>query len=97
MDQLTTSDKDKTVIVRLELLEMTRYALHRYATDFKRDGIEEISAMSLYNRVQNVLNTISLDETHPLYAKKSEIEANMEDTLTAIETAYGTTRKETGT
>ncbi|MBR1529598.1 MAG: serine/threonine protein kinase [Oscillospiraceae bacterium] len=97
LDQLTVSDKDKTTIVRLELLEMTRYSIHRYAADFRRDGIEENGIMALYKRIQNVLNTITLDESHPLYAKKAEIESNMPDTLTAIETAYGITRKETKT
>ncbi|MBD5143046.1 MAG: serine/threonine protein kinase [Ruminococcus sp.] len=95
MDKLTTKDREKTMIVRLELLEMVRYSLHRYATDFKRDGIEETSAKSLYKRVQNVLNTIDLDKTHPLYSKFEEIKANMEDTENAIQNAYGTTVKET--
>ena len=95
MDKLTTKDREKTMIVRLELLEMVRYSLHRYATDFKRDGIEETSAKSLYKRVQNVLNTIDLDKTHPLYSKFEEIKANMEDTENAIQNAYGTAVKET--
>lgn len=99
MDGIATN-KDEADIVRLEVLEMARYALQRYATDFKRDGVDEDRLIALHKRIETVLNSIDVEyygETHPLYIKKSEIEANMADTENAVRNAYGTTRKEAKT
>ncbi|MDE6088445.1 MAG: serine/threonine protein kinase [Oscillospiraceae bacterium] len=97
MDGIATN-KDEADIVRLEVLEMARYALQRYTTDFKRDDVDEERLIALHKRIETVLNSIDVEyygETHPLYIKKSEIEANMADTESAVRNAYGTTRKET--
>lgn len=94
IDEIATNS-DEADIVRLELLEMARYALHRYATDFKRDNVDEDRLIALYNRIGTILHSMTdYDENHPLFHKKSEIESNMADTETAIRNAYETTRKE---
>ena len=96
MDKVATN-QNESEIVRLELLEMARNALHQYATKFKKDGVDEDRLIALYKRIETVLETIDVieDENDKAYIKKSEIKSKMQDTETAIHTAYGTTRKET--
>lgn len=83
-------DSSENEIVRLELLEMVRSALHRYSSQFKRDGISKEELMSLYDEIEAVMETISVpnDENDRSYQKKEQIRSYLTETNTAIETAY---------
>ena len=90
INNLERKDKEKTMIVRLELIEMIRYALDKYAADFNRDGITKPEINLLYTRMYKAFEEIEIDESHPLYEKWKNIEKNIPDTEREIEIAYRT-------
>ena len=76
-------------IVRLELLELARSALHQYATKFKGDGITEDQMMDMYAAISEL--TMHLETTaDKTEEKKEKILSLLTDTKYAIESAYGT-------
>lgn len=88
------SDENESEIVRLELLELVRSAIQQYATKFKVDGITEEELTELYNEITTILDSVDgeweEDVSDVRTMKKSGIQALMDDTGAAIETAYGT-------
>lgn len=93
---LTTvaADENESEIVRLELLELSRSAIHQYATKFKVDGITEDELTSLYADITTILDTVSgeweEDSSDVRTVKKGEIQSYLNDTRAAVEAAYGT-------
>ena len=83
------SDSGESEIVRLELLELTRSAVQQYATKFKLDGVGRSDLTQLCDQVESIANSIetTADKTGEI---KSKILANLPDTKSAVETAYGT-------
>lgn len=89
-------DSTESEIVRLELLEMARNAIHKYASQFKRDGISETEMTELYEKIKLVLNSVSVpdDTNDKAYIKKQNILSKMDDTKSTIEAAYSTKNRE---
>ena len=83
-------DNSENEIVRLELLEMVRSALHRYPSQFKRDGVSKEEITALYEEIESLADTISVpnDENDKSFQKKEQIKSYLPETKTAIETAY---------
>lgn len=83
-------DNSENEIVRLELLEMIRSALHRYPSQFKRYGISEDEIMALCEEIESVVDTVSVPDNADSkpYQKKEQIKSYLPETKTAIETAY---------
>ena len=84
-------DETESEIVRLELIELTRGAIQQYATKFKVDGVGQTDIKLLYDKVENVVNSLETT-TDKTEEKKATIVELLGDTLVAIETAYGTNR-----
>lgn len=82
-------NESESEIVRLELLELVQSAIQQYATKFKIDGVTEGELMGLYDQIASVAQTIDTasDKTDEM---KRNIIALLPDTMSAIETAYGT-------
>lgn len=83
-------DRTESEIVRLELLEMARNAIHRYAPQFKRDGVSHESMTELYDQIELVLESVSVpdDVNDKIYLKKQEISSKMPETGDAVDVAY---------
>ena len=88
MDSVATNENESE-IVRLELIELTRGAIHQYATKFKVDGVTEKQLTELYNTVADTVESIetTADKTDEL---KATTISNLPDTKAAIESAYST-------
>lgn len=84
-------DSSENEIVRLELLEMVRSALHRYPSQFKRDGISRDEIMALYNKIEAIVVDISVpdDVNDKSYQKKEELKSYFSETKSAVEAVYG--------
>lgn len=78
-------------IVRLELLELARSALHQFATKFKEDGITREQAEKMVGLVTDAIRQIepTVDKTR---RKKEETIRLLPETEKVIEHAYGTGR-----
>lgn len=90
------ADETESEIVRLELVEMARSAIHQYATKFKIDGVSEEELLELYDDLDGIINSINVPEDDAedvRTIKKSETLKEMEKTKAAIETAYGTKKE----
>lgn len=76
-------------IVRLELLELARNALHQFATKFKEDGITRQRAEKMLGVVTDLLNGMRpmVDKTKE---KKEQIQSLLPDTKQVVEHAYET-------
>lgn len=85
-------DESENAVVRLELLEMVRSAMQRYASDFKRDGVSRKTMAELYDRIQEALESVPVveDESDKAYIKKQSILDMMKRTWSEVETAYST-------
>lgn len=88
---MVCEDETESEIVKLELLELVRYSLHKYATDFKKDGLTEDEMIALYDRMKGYLEgiTTTMDITDEM---KEETTGLLEDTRHSIINAYGTTK-----
>ncbi len=83
------SNKDESVIVRLELLELARNAIRTYATNFKGDGVSMETMEEMLDQIENNLNEIETT-TEQTTAKKNETLSQLEETRKAVENAFGT-------
>ncbi len=90
---MVCEDEAESEIVKLELLELVRYSLHKYATDFKKDGLTEDEMLALYDRMKGYLEgiTTTMDITDEM---KEETTGLLEDTRHSIINAYGTTKED---
>lgn len=90
--ETVASDESESEIVRLELVEMCRNAIHQYATKFKIDQVSEEDLLELYTDIEDILNSIEVpdDPEDVRTIKKTATMNEMESTRAAIETAYGT-------
>lgn len=88
MDSVAINENESE-IVRLELIELTRGAIHQYATKFKVDGVTEEQLTELYNTVADTVESIetTADKTDDL---KATTISNLPDTKAAIKSAYST-------
>lgn len=86
MDSMSDDDDE---IVKLELNELARNAMMRYATKFKIDGVSKEDMMRVYNIIENNINKIGTT-TDTTDAIKQQILSLMDDTKKAIEIAYNT-------
>lgn len=82
-------DESESEIVRLEMLELARSAIHQYATKFKGDGLTQAELTDMYTLISDTVNSLdtTADKTEE---KKNSIISLLDDTLKAIENAYGT-------
>ncbi len=89
-------DENESEIVRLELLEMSRSAIHQYATKFKSDGVSKEELTNLFKRIESIVDDVLVpedDKNDIRTIKKNNIVSKMKDTEDAIETAYGTSKE----
>lgn len=86
-------DEAESEIVKLELLELVRYSLHKYATDFKKDGVTEEEMLTVFDKMKGYLEeiTTTMDITDEMKAKSTNL---LEDTRNSIINAYGTTKED---
>ncbi|MBQ8116759.1 MAG: serine/threonine protein kinase [Lachnospiraceae bacterium] len=86
-------DESESEIVKLELLKLVRYSLHKYATDFKKDGVTEEEMLALFDKMKGYLEgiTTTMDITDEM---KMECMDLLEDTQRSIINAYGTTKED---
>lgn len=86
-------DESESEIVKLELLELIRYSLHKYATDFKKDGVTEEEMLALFDKMKGYLEeiTTTMDITDEMKAESTSL---LEDTQHSIINAYGTTKED---
>lgn len=91
LDSVAMDDKESE-IVRLELLELARSAIHQYATKFKGDGITEKQIMDVFAVISDAVNDLetTADKTDE---KKQQVLSLLSDTKNAIANAYGTKRQ----
>lgn len=84
-------NEEESEIVRLELLEMSRSALQQYATKFKGDGITQEQLTTMFNTVSDTVKGIetTADKTAE---KKNNTISLLEDTKSAIDTAFETSK-----
>jgi serine/threonine-protein kinase len=84
-------NEGESEIVRLELLEMARSAIQQYATKFKVDGIAEEQLQSMYGVIAETVKSIDVT-TDKTEEKKNKTISLLDDTESAIKTAYGTSK-----
>ncbi len=87
MNQVAGDESEKE-IVRLELCELTRYAISQYAARFKADGIEEENLADLLEEVHVCLDSISASSSN-LSEMKQQISDAMEAAWEDVQMAYG--------
>lgn len=83
-----SKDKNESEIVKLELYEMSRSALQKYTSKFKADGITKDEIMKLYNEISTSVKATETT-TDITQNKKNNTIKLLDDTLEAINTAYG--------
>ena len=82
-------DENESEIVRLELLELGRAALHQYVPKFKVDGVTKEQILDLYNVINDTVTNI--DATADITAEKRQNTLDfMPDTYDRIQIEYGT-------
>jgi serine/threonine-protein kinase len=84
-------NEEESEIVRLELLEMARSAIQQYATKFKVDGITEEQLQSMYGVIAETVKSIDVT-TDKTEEKKNNTISMLDDTESAIKTAYVTSK-----
>lgn len=92
MDELAMNENESEII-RLELLEMARSALHQYSTKLKMDNVSKNEQLKLYDQIEAALKTIEVPEEVEddiRTIKKKAIQDKMADTKATIENAFGT-------
>lgn len=82
-------DEEESEIVRIELLDISRFAIQKYATKFKTDGVSRENLLGLVEKIERIVNSIetTTDKTND---KKANIIKFMKDTESAVSVAYGT-------
>ena len=87
-------NSSESEIVRLELIETARSAIHQYSTKFKIDGVTEEQLTELYNEIGICLDEIDVsdDEDDIRAVRKEYTRSRLEDTLNAMKLAYSTTK-----
>ena len=87
--ETVAGEEGESEIVRLELLELARNALHQFVTKFKEDGITRQQAEKMLGVV-----TKTLDEMRPTVdktkQKKEQIQSLLPDTKQVVKHAYET-------
>lgn len=93
MDSVAENNTENEM-VRLELIETARSAIHQYATKFKIDGVTKEQLKELYDQVVKCLDNFVYagNETDDIAVKKKSIQSKLDDTLKALELAYSTTK-----
>ncbi len=96
LDELLTmvcEDQAESEIVQLELLELARYSIQKYATDFKKDGVSQEDMLLLFDKINGYLEKINTttDMTDTMRLESLKL---MVDTQTAIRLAYGTKKED---
>ncbi|MBO4477591.1 MAG: serine/threonine protein kinase [Lachnospiraceae bacterium] len=82
-------DENESEIVRLELLELGRAALHQYVPKFKVDGVTKEQILELYNVINETVT--SIDTSADITAEKRQNTLQfMPDTLDRINIEYDT-------
>ncbi len=90
MDKVV-GNENENALIKLELLEMARSAMHEYATGFKIDGITKVQMDELYEQIEKYLEQIEkVQFSDYIDDKRKETESKMTDTKEAIEIAYYT-------
>ncbi len=82
-------DDGESEIVRLELIELARGALQKYAVKFKLDGVEKADLEGLYKTLSQTVKEIDTS-TEKTTGMKEKTISNLDDTMQAIKDAYGT-------
>ena len=82
-------DPDEPEIVRLEVYEMARSLLERYATKLKIDGITYEEVRDLYNRIYNTFPEVDATSEKTMQMK-NDINSMLAGTLEKIEIAFNT-------
>lgn len=100
LNELFDASEDETDIVKLRVYNLAKYMLYKYASSFKKDGVEESYLMALYDRletgVENI-DVIGVSETGmsgTVVALKSEIIKSLDDIKDEIELVYNTPEEE---
>lgn len=86
IDTVFADDEDE--IVKLELLELARSAMQQYATKMKKDEVSLEEMQALYQKVESHLDAVATT-TDATDEKKASTKALLQDTLNAIQLAYG--------
>jgi len=92
LDELLTmvcEDHAESEIVQLELLELARFSIQKYATDFKKDGVSGEDMLALFSKVKDYFDDITTT-TDITDTMKLESLKEMEATYEAITIAYAT-------
>jgi len=94
VDTVATDDGESE-IVRLELLELSRGAIQQFATKFKGDGVSQKDMERLLEKIAETIQAIDTT-TDKTTGKKNVTIDLLEDTKSAIDTAFNTTKEATG-
>lgn len=95
LDTVATNETENEN-VRLELLELARSAIHKYATKFKIDGISKEQVTGMYDKIESILEEIVVpteDASNQITQKKDNTTKQLADTKAAIELAYKTSKE----
>ncbi|NLJ15661.1 MAG: protein kinase [Clostridiales bacterium] len=92
LDSVAT-DKNENEIIRLELLELSRSAIQQYSTKFKGDEISKSELLDMYYLIEETVKDI-MTTVEKTQEKKNSIILLLDDTKSAIETAYSTKQGE---
>ncbi len=93
VDTVATDDGESE-IVRLELLELSRGAIQQFATKFKGDGVSQKDMERLLEKISATIQAIDTT-TDKTTGKKDVTIQLLEDTKSAIDTAFNTTKEAT--
>lgn len=91
--ELVCADEMENEIVKLELLELVRFSIHKYANDFKKDGITEEQMNTLFDSMQMYFEQI-IPTTDMTEDMKLESLKQLDITNTAIMRAYSTKKED---
>ena len=83
------NNDNETEIVRLELLELARSAIQKYATKFKNDQVSYDEITLMLSDIQSLATSINTTTDIPK-KKKETILKYLNDTKTTVDLAYGT-------
>lgn len=86
------TNEEEPEIVRLELIELTRGAIHKYSTKFKNDGIGKSDIIELYNLVADAAYSVEAT-TETTKEMKATTISNLSETMSAINLAYDTNKE----
>ena len=84
-------DERESEIVKLELMDIARGAMQRFATKFKAEGISQDRQLALYEMIKTNVEKMAADVDATAEIKK-DVTDHLEETYETIMTAYGTSR-----